>query len=234
MLLFRPISVVVSPKMPAPLPVTVVIINFQTPDLTSQAVRSLRRFYPEVPLLLVDNGSGDGSPRVLEELRQMEPAKTELLLNVTNLHHGPAMDQALRLLETPYVLFLDSDCVVERGGFLKAMLDLSAGEPRGYAVGKKIFMNDRGFEEIVKLGCDLVRVHLTPADFTDEAGNLVANQWLDMLGYLVARARENRVYVTLTFAPAARVDSSEATASTVTRRSKSMLPIVSWPDSMRE
>ena len=132
--------------MPAPLPVTVVIINFQTPDLTSQAVRSLRRFYPEVPLLLVDNGSGDGSPRVLEELRQMEPAKTELLLNVTNLHHGPAMDQALRLLETPYVLFLDSDCVVERGGFLKAMLDLSAGEPRGYAVGKKIFMNDRGFD----------------------------------------------------------------------------------------
>lgn len=132
--------------MPPPLPVTVVIINFQTPDLTTGAVRSLRRFYPDVPLLLVDNGSGDESPRALEELRQLQPEKTELLLNVTNFHHGPAMDQALRLLETPYVLFLDSDCVVERGGFLEAMLGLAAAEPRGYAVGKKIFMNDRGFD----------------------------------------------------------------------------------------
>ncbi|HEX9005655.1 MAG TPA: glycosyltransferase [Bacteroidota bacterium] len=132
--------------MPAPLPLTVVVINFQTPDLTTGAVRSLRRFYPDVPLLLVDNGSGDESPRALEELRQLQPEKTELLLNVTNFHHGPAMDQALRLLETPYVLFLDSDCVVERGGFLEAMLGLAAAEPRGYAVGKKIFMNDRGFD----------------------------------------------------------------------------------------
>ncbi len=132
--------------MSAPLPLTVVIINFQTPDLTSGAVRSLRRFYPEVPLLLIDNGSGDQSPRLLEELRRAQPEKTELLLNVTNFHHGPAMDQALRLVETPYVLFLDSDCVVERGGFLEAMLDLAAGESRGYAVGKKIFMNDRGFD----------------------------------------------------------------------------------------
>ena len=60
-------------------------------------------------------------------------------------------------------------------------------------------MNDRGFDEIVKLGCDLIRVHLTPADFTDEAGNLVSNQWLDMLGHLVTKAREHRVYVALTF-----------------------------------
>ncbi len=132
--------------MPLPFPLTVVIINFQTPDLTSGAVGSLRRFYPEVPLLLIDNGSGDTSPRMLEELRLVQPEKTEILLNVANLHHGPAMDQALRLLETPYVLFLDSDCVVERGGFLEAMLNLCAGEPRGYAAGKKIYMNDRGFD----------------------------------------------------------------------------------------
>ncbi len=123
-----------------------VIINFRTPDLTSQAVRSLRRFYPEVPILLIDNGSGDESPRVLEELRELQPGSTELLSNVTNLHHGPAMDQALRLLRTPYVLFLDSDCLVERGGFLEAMMGLASAEPRAYAVGKRIFMNDRGFD----------------------------------------------------------------------------------------
>lgn len=84
-------------------------------------------------------------------------------------------------------------CLYWEQGFRRAPLGLP-GDP-----GSIRAMNDRGFEEIAKLGCDLVRVHLTPADFTDEAGNLVANQWLDLLGYLVARAREHRVYVTLTF-----------------------------------
>src|SRR5512144_869435 len=71
-------------------------------------------------------------------------------------------------------------------GFRRAPLGLP-GDPTSIKA-----MNDQGFEEIAKLGCDLVRVHLTPADFTDEAGNLVANQWLDMLGYMVAKAREHR------------------------------------------
>jgi glycosyltransferase involved in cell wall biosynthesis len=131
---------------PASLPVTVVVINFQTPDLTSQAVRSLRRFYPEVALLLVDNGSMDRSRPALEELRALQPGKTEIVFNVTNLHHGPAMDLALRLIQTPYVLFLDSDCEVYQGGFLEKMVQAAEGQPRCYAVGKVIFMNDRGFD----------------------------------------------------------------------------------------
>ena len=43
----------------AVLPLTVVIVNFRTPDLTGRAVHSLRSVYPSVPLLLIDNGSGD-------------------------------------------------------------------------------------------------------------------------------------------------------------------------------
>ncbi|MGA2175112.1 MAG: hypothetical protein ABSH38_09045 [Verrucomicrobiota bacterium] len=78
-------------------------------------------------------------------------------------------------------------------GFRRAPLGLQ-GDPASIKA-----MNDRGFDEIAKLGCDLIRVHLTPADFTDEAGNLIPNQWLDMLGYLLAKAREHRIYVALTF-----------------------------------
>ena len=48
-------------------------------------------------------------------------------------------------------------------------------------------MCDDGFEDMKRMRCDVIRCHLTPADFTDAEGNLVETIWLDMLGYLVGR-----------------------------------------------
>jgi glycosyltransferase involved in cell wall biosynthesis len=126
--------------------VTAVVINFRTADLTRRAVESFRSFYPSLPLLLIDNGSGDESRRTLEQLRDRAPGSTTLILNESNRHHGPGMDQALRCIRTPFVLFLDSDCEVLRGGFAEAMLARAGEDSRNYIVGKKIFMNDRGFD----------------------------------------------------------------------------------------
>ena len=60
-------------------------------------------------------------------------------------------------------------------------------------------MCDDGFQDLQRMDCDVIRCHLTPADFTDSDGNLVDTMWLDMLGYLVHKARENGVYVYITF-----------------------------------
>jgi glycosyltransferase involved in cell wall biosynthesis len=126
--------------------VTAVIINFKTPDFTRRAAGSLRSYYPSLPLLLIDNGSDDDSRRILEELRTQVPGATRLMFNDSNRHHGPAMDQALRIVNTPFVLFLDSDCEVLQGGLVEAMLERASDDPRSYIVGKKIYMNDRGFD----------------------------------------------------------------------------------------
>jgi len=126
--------------------ITTVIINFRTPDLTRRAVGSFRLFYPSLQLLLIDNGSEDESRRTVEQLRSLAPANTEVILNASNRHHGPAMDQALRSAGRPYVLFLDSDCEVLQGGFVEAMVARAGESRRNYAVGKRIFMNDRGFD----------------------------------------------------------------------------------------
>ena len=124
--------------------VTAVIINFQTPDLTHRALTSFRRFYPSTPLLIIDNGSADQSPDLLPRLDPLGP--TELLLNAANLHHGPAMDQALRRITTEFVLFLDSDCEVIGGGFVERMSAALLHDARNYAAGKRIVMNARGFD----------------------------------------------------------------------------------------
>ncbi len=126
--------------------VTVVIINYETPDLTERAVRSLRTAYPGIGVLLIDNGSSDGSDAVVKDLQKLNGKKTEIIMNVRNIHHGPAMDEALRALQTPCVLFLDSDCDVRRGGFIEQMVALMNSEAKNYAIGKRIFMNDRGFD----------------------------------------------------------------------------------------
>jgi len=126
--------------------VTAVIINFQTPDLTTTALSSFRTYYPSVPLLLIDNGSSDGSAETLATLIEQWPDTTSLIRNATNIHHGPAMDQAVRTVRTPFVLFLDSDCEVVRGGFVEAMEKLLQEDHRNYVSGKRIWMNERGFD----------------------------------------------------------------------------------------
>jgi glycosyltransferase involved in cell wall biosynthesis len=136
-----------------PLPVTVVIINFRTPDLVSRAVGSLRRYYPSLAVLLIDNGSGDrDSLNVLESNRCSFPECTTIIVNPRNRHHGPAMDQALHETRAPYVLFLDSDCEVVAGGFIENMLNLLCAETERYAIGKKTFLNRRGFDVSVQEG----------------------------------------------------------------------------------
>jgi glycosyltransferase involved in cell wall biosynthesis len=132
--------------MPAAHQVTAVSVNYRTPDLISRAVRSFRAHYPHIPLLLIDNGSGDDSVDHLMALQAAHPDHTDLVLNTENRHHGPAMDQALRTVDTPLVLFLDSDIVVRRGGFVEAMTRALTDVPHSYATGKRTWMNRRGFD----------------------------------------------------------------------------------------
>jgi glycosyltransferase involved in cell wall biosynthesis len=126
--------------------VTAVIVNYRTPDLLRTAAGSLLRHCPGTTLLVVDNGSGDESRAVIEELRAGAPERVRALCNETNLHHGPAMDQALRALDTPFVLFLDSDCEVLDADIAVEMLGLLDASPTHYAAGTRIFMDHRGFD----------------------------------------------------------------------------------------
>jgi glycosyltransferase involved in cell wall biosynthesis len=132
--------------MSTPPGTTAVIINFRTPTLTQRALDTLRSIYNDLHVLLIDNGSRDGSLEELSQLARVHPETTTFLANRRNIHHGPAMDQALNTLESEYVLFLDSDCVVLRGGFLEEMVELCSREAARYAVGKMTWMNERGFD----------------------------------------------------------------------------------------
>ena len=128
------------------LEITTVIINFKTAEMTCRAVSSFRRFYSSVPLLLIDNGSNDGSAGALNAFRRQHPQGINVIENDHNLHHGPAMDQALHHAQTRFVFFMDSDCEVYRGEFLEKMAAEMDTGSYAYAIGKRVFMNKRGFD----------------------------------------------------------------------------------------
>lgn len=126
-------------------PLWAAIVHYRTPDLIQRAVEAFRQFHPDVPLLLIDNGSTPESAGVLYELIERH-GPGEVLLNSTNLHHGPAMDQAVRHLEAPLILLLDSDAIVIRAGLLERLHAVFDGDPRAYAAGTMTWMDARGFD----------------------------------------------------------------------------------------
>lgn len=126
--------------------VTAVVINYQTPDLTKRAIDSIRAYYPHLSLLLIDNDSKDRSSDVLQYYHDQTPTLVRLVRNDRNLFHGPAMHQALQLVTTDFVLFLDSDSEITEGGFIESMLDRLESDASGYAIGKLVYMNKRGYD----------------------------------------------------------------------------------------
>ena len=132
--------------MRKPTNLAAVIINFNTGAMSKRAIDSFRKHYPETFLLLIDNHSSDGSTTMLDQELRRAPSITETICNVRNIHHGPAMDQALKHLHTQFVFFLDSDCLVEQGGFLEQMIHIAESSPDSYAVGHRIAMDKRGFD----------------------------------------------------------------------------------------
>jgi glycosyltransferase involved in cell wall biosynthesis len=125
--------------------VSAAVVNYQTPDLLEAAVESFCRMYPRVPLLIIDNGSRDGSPALIHGLHAARPGQITTLLLEENRYHGPAMHVAMQQLHTPYVYIFDSDTETERGGFLEAMTALLADEETRYGAGQIVHVNKRGF-----------------------------------------------------------------------------------------
>lgn len=106
--------------------VSVVTVSFNTVELTALLLWSLHRVLEDdVDVLVVDNGSTDGSAQLLAEAA--EGGLCHLIRNDVNIHHGPALNQAMDTVlgqEAPprHVWILDSDVVICRGDALRDVL----------------------------------------------------------------------------------------------------------------
>ncbi|HEX2983879.1 MAG TPA: glycosyltransferase family 2 protein [Ignavibacteriales bacterium] len=122
--------------------ITAVIINYRTIELTKRAIWSLNGHYPQMPVIVLDNNSGDNSKAELEKLAKEIPQLTAYYLD-SNIHHGPGMHEGIKKAITDWVLLFDSDCILYRKGLIEMMSFQANGDV--YAIGKKLAVNKDGF-----------------------------------------------------------------------------------------
>lgn len=122
--------------------VTAVVLNWNGLEDTTACLASLAEAdYPSLEVVVVDNGSTDGSPGLL---RQRFP-RVALLETGENLGYAGGNNVGLRYaLErgADYVLLLNNDTEVAPG-FLRRLVEAAEADPRVGVVGPTIYYYDR-------------------------------------------------------------------------------------------
>ncbi len=126
--------------------ITVVIVNFNTPIFLRESVKSFKYYYPETPVLIIDNGSDQESADTINSI-QSEFNHVDSLYLEKNINHGPAMHRAVMETDSPYIFFLDSDTRTDYGGFLELMMEKLKSDEMNYGIGKIRKINKRGFKD---------------------------------------------------------------------------------------
>src|SRR3989304_8348328 len=90
----------------------IIVLNYNTRDITLDCLGSISKSNPDIPVVIVDNASTDGSVR---ELVKIFPKYT-MIANKKNLGFAGGNNTALRKLHGKYryYLLLNSDTLVEK------------------------------------------------------------------------------------------------------------------------
>ncbi|MBI2641873.1 glycosyltransferase family 2 protein [Candidatus Roizmanbacteria bacterium] len=107
---------------------SIIILSFNTEKLTKECIYSLLRSLGRTPqlkaeIIVVDNASSDGSIPMLKSLQGSRSAKSriKIFLNRKNVGFPAGNNQAVKRAEGEYILFLNSDVVIEDVDFAKVI-----------------------------------------------------------------------------------------------------------------
>jgi len=121
--------------------VSVVIVSYNTKGLTLSCIESVQKHSLglEVELVIVDNGSTDGSAQAI---RRLKSHKLKTVENAKNLGFAKGVNQAVKVASGKHILLLNSDCELKPGA-LKKLFDFAEKTPDAGAIGAKL-LNPEG------------------------------------------------------------------------------------------
>lgn len=115
--------------------VSIVVLTWNALSYTQRCLASvLAHTDPRHEVVVVDNGSTDGTPASLADLAAREPERVRVHLNAENRGFAAGNNQGIALARRDHVLLLNSDTVVTEG-WLERMLAVLGREPRAGLVG---------------------------------------------------------------------------------------------------
>ena len=95
---------------------SIIVPGWNQLEFTKQCVAALKEHTrPSWELIVVDNGSTDGTAIYLEGARDMAAVPVTVVSNATNLGFPAAINQGLRLARGEYLVLLNNDVVVTDG-----------------------------------------------------------------------------------------------------------------------
>ena len=150
--------------MASSIKISICVVNWNTCELTRECVETILAHAHETSLeiILVDNGSEDGSP---DRLAEYFPDIT-LIRNNKNLGFVKANNQAIEKARGEYIMLLNSDTIVLEGMFhhLVSYMDRHSGEVGG--VSPRMFIDRTQLLELPPHPC------LTPFMFAGAASRV--------------------------------------------------------------
>lgn len=107
------------------LDLTVIILSYNTKDITSRCLEKLKiaksfceqKFKNTVKVIVLDNGSSDGSAQMIKE----EHPWVKLIVQKENTGFSRGNNIAMKTAKTPYILLLNSDVYLEEESLYKAI-----------------------------------------------------------------------------------------------------------------
>lgn len=122
---------------------SVIIVSFNTKKLLGRCLASIKeasRTIKDLEIIVVDNGSTDGSIEEVESIKKEKGIKIELIKNSQNLGFSRAVNKALKQSRGQVLLLLNSDTQVKTG-CLKNLLEFEK-KVRPALIGLKMLNPD--------------------------------------------------------------------------------------------
>ncbi len=113
--------------------ITIIIVNYNTPDLLKRAVESLPR---DIPLIVVENSELVLQPWVPHQRTVVPPRK---------MFHGDGLHFGISHIMTPYFVAMDSDAYVKDQKIFEIMRN--SFTPTSYGVGTVMHVDKNGIDD---------------------------------------------------------------------------------------
>jgi len=134
--------------------VSIIILSWNTKKLLKQCLGSIlnnckseRRNKVVAEIIVIDNGSTDGSVKYLRdlELKKYRNIELKIILNEKNLGFGAGNNQGMKAASGQYFLLLNSDTIVKNQAWLK-MAEFMDRNPKVGVVGCRLLNPDGSWQ----------------------------------------------------------------------------------------
>jgi hypothetical protein len=117
--------------------ITGVTVSWNSVDLVKKSIGSIREFHPEMTIIVVDGSPKDSDCKsYVKYLPTIDENITAILVE-HNIGHGLGMNLGIKYVETPYVLFFDTDIVMVKSP-LQGMLDMMEEDTFGVGYSETV------------------------------------------------------------------------------------------------